>query len=117
MLMRPSFISRFAKAQHRSIRCNSSTEPEADRRPRSLSGSLFGVRHPYPEPSRQILHVLPGDAARAGATGGGPFQRLAGELLAPERNAITGHIGFHHRQIFVLAAAVKTEPEPEAVGQ
>ena len=38
-----------------------------------------------PEPSRQILDVLPGDAAGAGAAGDRPFVRLGAQLVFGER--------------------------------
>ena len=46
--------------------------------------------HHNPEPSGEILHELPGNATRAGAARGRPFQRLAMHLLARMRNADNG---------------------------
>src|SRR3954470_10657840 len=65
----------------------------------------------YPQPSRQLLRELPSDAAGAGAAGGRPFQRLVLEFVFIELDAEMAAITLHHRQVFVLAAAVKAEPE------
>src|SRR5450631_1924202 len=71
----------------------------------------------HPKPSRQFLSELPGDAARARAARGRPLQRLALKLVVGELDAEMAAIALHHRQIFVLAAAVKAEPQSEAVRQ
>ena len=46
------------------------------RAPSGMTG-VCSARQLHAEPSRQILHVLPGDAAGARAARGRPFQRLA----------------------------------------
>src|SRR6266853_5794258 len=69
----------------------------------------------HAQPSREVLHELPGDAAGAGATGGCPFERVAFELFAPIRDAEMGDVALDHGEKFVLAAAVKSEPEAESI--
>src|SRR6516165_1009519 len=69
------------------------------------------------EPAGKILHVLPRHAARARAARRRPFQRLAPQVGSVDRHAVMGDIAFDHGEIFVLAAAVKAEPQPKAVGQ
>ena len=69
-------------------------------------------RQRHAKPPRQVLHILPGDAAGTGAARRRPFERLAPQLLAVDRDAVAGHIAFDHGEIFVLAAAVKAEPQP-----
>src|SRR5215470_7378016 len=62
------------------------------------------LRQLHAQPSRQILDVLPRHAARARAARGCPFERLALELLAMQRNGIVANIAGHHGEVFVLAA-------------
>src|SRR5215468_7338015 len=79
------------------------------------SGLRSSLLQLHAQPSRQILHVLPRHAARARAARGCPFERLALELLAMQRNGIVANIAGHHGEVFVLAATVETEPETKAV--
>src|SRR5665647_1579781 len=71
----------------------------------------------HPQPSRQFLGALPGDAARARAARGRPFQRYALELFFGDLDAEMAAIALRHRKILILAAAVKAEPQSEAVGE
>src|SRR5512139_2358797 len=71
----------------------------------------------HAEAPREVLYVLPGDAAGAGAARRRPFQRLAAQVVGAERDLEVADIALDHRQELVLAAAVKAEPEPEAVRQ
>src|SRR5579871_2007800 len=70
----------------------------------------------HTEASRQLLGELPGDAARARAARGRPFQRLPLQIIFCELDAEMRAIASDHRQILILATAVEAEPEPEAVG-
>src|SRR6476620_912981 len=70
---------------------------------------------PHPQPSRQFLRELAGDAPRTRAAGGRPFQRLAFKLGFRKLDAEMAAIALHHREVFVLAAAVKAEPQAEPV--
>src|SRR5258706_10744848 len=74
-------------------------------------------RQPHPQPSRQFLRELPGDAAGARAARGRPFQRLAFKLVFGELDAEMAAIALHHGQVLVLAAAVKAEPKSKTVRQ
>src|SRR6201984_3477723 len=64
----------------------------------------------HPEAAGEILHILPGDAPRARAAGGRPFERLRMRLLAWMRDAVMGDVAVDHFQEFILAAAVEAEP-------
>src|SRR2546430_920351 len=79
------------------------------------SHSRLLARQPYPQPPRQFLGELPGDAPRTRAARGRPFQRLALKLVFGKLDAEMAAIALHHRKIFVLAAAVKAEPQSEPV--
>src|SRR6476660_1585564 len=101
--------SRSARARRRSIRRRSST------RAAIADSCEASARQLDAEPSRQILHVLPSHAAGARAACGGPLQRLGAQRVALHRNAEMADVAFDHGEIFVLAAAVKAEPQAEAV--
>src|ERR1700692_3079023 len=107
---RRSSTSRSVKDPPRLTRFNSSTE-------RELSATLARLlpAQPDPEPSRQFLRELPGDAPRARAACGRPFQRFTLELFFGKLDAEMAAITLHHREILILAAAVKAEPQSEAV--
>ena len=66
---------RAPEARHPRLRPGRSRRIDA-RRARAQR-SAQRIRQPHAEPSRQILHELPGDAAGARAARGRPFQRLA----------------------------------------
>src|SRR3954447_20500503 len=102
MSPRRNCILRSARARRQSIRQNTSAAPD------------FLDRDA--EPSRQILDELPGDTARARAARRRPFERVVMQALVLRRNLVMLHIGIDHRQIFVLAAAMKSEPQAETVG-
>src|SRR3954468_19585784 len=72
---------------------------------------------PDSQASRQFLGELPGDAAGTRAAGGRPFQRFAFEFGICELDPEMLAIAFHHGEVFILAAAMKAEPQAEAVGQ
>src|SRR5947208_3212397 len=82
---------------------------------RATSSSPF--RQPHAKPSGEVLHILPGDAARTRTTRRRPFERLALELLALERDAVVADVALHHGEVFVLAAAMEAKPEAEAIRQ
>ena len=60
--------------------------------------------------SGEILHELPRHATRARAARRRPFQRLTMQAFAARRNLVVRDIAVDHREIFVLAAAMKSEP-------
>src|SRR5262249_44809750 len=72
---------------------------------------------PHTHPSGQVLHVLPGHAAGAGAARGRPLECFALELFPPQGNPVMADIAGHHCEVFVLAAAMEPEPESKAIGQ
>src|SRR5262249_37196444 len=125
MSIRHSCTSRCARVRRRSTRCRCSPAGKAnpcDRR-RTRGGLTAAIlrspvrisRQSDPQPTGQILHVLPGNTARARAARGCPFERLALEFFAAEGDAVVVHVAGNHGQILVLAAAVEAEPKPEAV--
>src|SRR3954464_16055881 len=75
------------------------------------------TRQLHAEPSGQVLHILPGHTSGAGAARGGPFQRFSAQRIALHRDAEMADIALDHRQVFVRAAAVKAEPQAEAIRQ
>ena len=77
---------------------------------------LRSIFHRHAEPSGQILDELPGDAPRTRAARRCPFQRVVVQRSALRRNLVVLDVAVDHGEIFVLAAAVKAEPEAEAVG-
>src|SRR6202008_2668701 len=82
---------------------------------RPATSSLVFQR--YAKPSGQVLHELPSDAARTGAARCRPFQRLTMQRLATRGNLVVRDIAVNHRQVLILATAVKSEPQPETVRQ
>src|SRR3954471_17658228 len=74
-------------------------------------------RNPDPQPSRQFLRELPGDAPRARAAGRRPFQRLALQRFIGYLDAEMGAIALHHRQVFILAATMEAQPKAKTVRQ
>src|ERR1044072_7945213 len=66
--------------------------------------------------SGQILDILPGDTAGAGAASGCPFQCLGVHPVAFEPELEMVGIAVDHAEIIFLAAFVEAEPETEAVG-
>ena len=82
---------------------------------RQLSVIRSSVIRSHPKPTREVLHVLPGDAAGAGATRCRPFERFAAQFLAIDADALADDIALDHGQVFVLAAAMEAEPQSEAV--
>src|SRR5258707_3717230 len=75
------------------------------------------LRKPYPKQAGDILNILPCNAAGARSARGRPFKRFAPQRRRVDRHAVIIDIAFHHGEEFVLAAAVKAEPEAEAVRQ
>src|SRR5271168_4174553 len=71
----------------------------------------------HPEATGQILDILPGDPARARAAGDRPFVRLLVELCGRQRQAVARGVAFDHREVGILVAVVKAEPEAEAIGE
>src|SRR5471030_1065713 len=85
----------------------------AAHRVRAASGerrNLLLAAQFHTQPPCQFLGELPGDAARARAARGRPFQRLALKLGFVELDAEMAAIALHHGKVFILAAAVKAEP-------
>src|SRR5262245_7258219 len=113
-LSRASCVSG-ASAEPHPTRCASPirTASGSNSRLRVSPGSLRS--EPHAQPSGEILHELPGDAAGPRAAGGRPFERIAFELFAPKGNAVVRDIALDHGEEFVLAAAMKPEPEAETI--
>src|SRR5438105_2593355 len=65
----------------------------------------------------QVLHILPGGASRTGTARRRPFQRFGAEEVAIPLQTEMISIAEYHGEIVVLAAAVKAEPETEAIRQ
>src|SRR5262249_1736626 len=78
---------------------------------------FWGLTDLHSGPAGQILHVLPGNAARPRAARGGPFQRLTADRVGSCRNLEILHIGRNHSQELILTAAVKAKPETETIRQ
>src|SRR3569833_135616 len=68
-----------------------------------------------PEFACQILDELPRDAARPCAAAHRPGQRPAPQLFRRDLQFVEAHIAIDHRQILVLAAVMKAQPQAEAV--
>src|SRR5262245_12350378 len=70
--------------------------------------SLSAASRPFlqrdAETAREILHVLPGDAARARAARRRPFERLGGESFLAVADAVIADVALDHGKVFVLAA-------------
>ena len=79
-----------------------------------LSGQSHGIlanrlaaSQSQPVPPRQIGEELPRHAARAGAAGGLPLDRLGAQRLGVDRQPVGPAIAVDHRQELVLAAGMK----------
>src|SRR5262249_46733924 len=71
----------------------------------------------HTEPAGEILHILPGHAARARPARCRPLERFALQFFAAQRNPVVADIARDKGEVFVLAAAVEAEPESEAIRQ
>ena len=69
------------------------------------------------QPASEILDVLPGRAAGAGAARRRPFQPVAAQFFRRHIQPEMAGIAVDHLEILVLAAFVEAEPEAEAIGQ
>src|SRR5258708_29195912 len=76
----------------------------------AFAAVLLLPRQPYPQPSRQFLRELPGDAARTRAARGRPFQRFALERVMRKLDAEVTAIALHHRKVLILPPAMQPDP-------
>src|SRR4051794_14330247 len=104
--MRPSYISRFARAQRLSTPPSFSTE----RNRTAFRHLLSELYHLNSESAGKVLHILPRNTAGTRTARRCPFQCLAMKLIPRICHAVMGDITVHHVQKLVLAAAVKTKP-------
>src|SRR5690606_12028501 len=64
-----------------------------------------------------VLNELPGDAAAAGAAGGGPFDGHGAGFLHGDRQVEVVDVTLDHFEEIVLRAGVEADPQAEAVGE
>src|SRR6204780_104768 len=82
-----------------------------------MKGISGGLLERFAESSRQILDVLPGNAAGARAARDRPFAGLRLELVVRILEAEALGIAAHDRVIGLLVAGVEAQPQAETVGE